>query len=137
MGNCCKFIKRSTRYHNEEKIDQIGYRQTDHANTNPIACNSDISLNKSNKSFSNHNYPNNNVYIGHPVHSLIPSGNHKYEQSASYENKSEDGNVSIPHIADFYPEDNNTVPADNPRTSTLFLPKACKFNLNKIEFLFD
>lgn len=27
-----------------------------------------------------------------------------YEQSASYENKSEDGNLSIPHIADFYPE---------------------------------
>ena len=27
-----------------------------------------------------------------------------YEPSASYENKSEDGNLSIPHIADFYPE---------------------------------
>ena len=44
--------------------------------------------------------------------------------SFSYENKSEDGNLSIPHIADFYPEDNSTVPADNPRMSTLFLPKA-------------
>lgn len=38
--------------------------------------------------------------------------------------KVEDANVSVPHIADFYPEDNSTVPADNPCTSTLFLPKA-------------
>ena len=36
----------------------------------------------------------------------------------------EDANASVPHIADFYPEDADGVPADNPITGTLFLPKA-------------
>lgn len=132
MGNCCKFIKRSTRYRNDEKIDQSGgsgsgYRQkySNQANTNPIAYTSDISLNKSNKyKFNSHNHINSSVIVNSAHTVSINARSDIYEPSASYENKSEDGNLSIPHIADFYPEDNNTVPADNPRTSTLFLPKA-------------
>lgn len=45
--------------------------------------------------------------------------------AVSAETKSDDANLSIPHIADFYPEEvTSAVPADNPRISTLFLPKA-------------
>lgn len=126
MGNCCKFIKRSTRYRNDEKIE-TGYRQkySNQANTNPIAYTSDISLNKSNKfKYNSHNHINSSVIVNSAHTVSINARSEVYEPSASYENKSEDGNLSIPHIADFYPEDNNTVPADNPRTSTLFLPKA-------------
>ena len=74
--------------------------------------------------------------------------------TTSSETRSDDANLSIPHIADFYPEGNilfvvifsiiifsnlcffsfrshkevtSAVPADNPRISTLFLPKASKF----------
>jgi hypothetical protein len=75
-------------------------------------------------------------------HLLIDSGHTLYNTNCnvattpgrstthSYENnKLEESNV--PHIADFYPDDNSTVPADNPRISTLFLPKASK-NLFKM-----
>ena len=127
---------------NDEKIDQIGYRQTTN-HSNPIAYNSDLSLNKSNRtirsSHSNHNIVGNgygfvpNLSTGNAPHSnsntgLFPGGLVGGVVVHS-ENKSDDGNPSIPHIADFYPEDNSTVPADNPRTSTLFLPKASKLTI--------
>ena len=67
--------------------------------------------------------PQNQYNSNHVV--LAPGAN------GNSENKSEDGNVSIPHIADFYPEDSSSVPADHPCTSTLFLPKAgmCIFKI--------
>jgi hypothetical protein len=75
--------------------------------------------------------------ISDSKHPLVDSGNNvdvwgnggtPIRSADSYENKLEE---NIPHIADFYPEDNSTVPADNPRISTLFLPKASKSNLIK------
>jgi hypothetical protein len=54
----------------------------------------------------------------------VVTGNTPIRSAGSYDNKLDE---NIPHIADFYPEENSTVPADNPRISTLFLPKASKF----------
>jgi len=115
MGNCCKFLKRSTRYRNDEKADQVGYRKGKDVSHS-------LKENPSGQSYGKQSYGSGQAYSknnnsGIRLHSNDPP-------SFSYENKSEDGNLSIPHIADFYPEDNSTVPADNPRMSTLFLPKA-------------
>ncbi|CAF0960855.1 unnamed protein product [Brachionus calyciflorus] len=101
MGNSCCHLLKKSRYRSDEKtsVDQVGYKRTSlssHANTNPI------------------------VYQSIPV-----QARHSVQTNQAYENKLDETNLSIPHIADFYPEeDNSTVPADNPRTSTLFLPKA-------------
>lgn len=115
MGNCCKFLKRSTRYRNDEKADQVGYRKGKDVSHSLKENPSGQSYGKQSYGSGQANSKNNNSGIR--LHSNDPP-------SFSYENKSEDGNLSIPHIADFYPEDNSTVPADNPRMSTLFLPKA-------------
>lgn len=115
MGNCCKFLKRSTRYRNDEKADQVGYRKGKDVSQSLKENPSGQSYGKQSYGSGQANSKNNNSGIR--LHSNDPP-------SFSYENKSEDGNLSIPHIADFYPEDNSTVPADNPRMSTLFLPKA-------------
>lgn len=123
MGNCCSLFNRSTRYQNDEKIDQLGYKKSTNSAKNSIAFRDVTSV--------NNNQPNkfSNVFNDKTGGYKDNYNNHKGStatniQGISYENKSEDGNLSIPHIADFYPEENSTVPADNPRMSTLFLPKA-------------
>ena len=77
---------------------------------NPVAYASNLSL-------TSKNYANQVANVN------LLNANAAHYQAA----KVEDANVTVPHIADFYPEDNSTVPADNPCTSTLFLPKASKF----------
>jgi len=116
MGNCCTFLKRSSRYENDEKVDQIGYRKSSSSTKQPVIF-KDIASVKNNGNLTNSK--NNNSNSG----SHAPNGPNNL-QGISLENKSEDCHLSIPHIADFYPEENSTVPADNPRMSTLFLPKA-------------
>lgn len=123
MGNCCSFFKRSRRYRNDEKVDQLGYKKSSSSSAKNSIVFKDIS------SANNHQpsaYIDSNA--GSKTHynykSQGPSATHTHTPGLSFENKSEDGNLSIPHIADFYPEENSTVPADNPRMSTLFLPKA-------------
>lgn len=110
-------------FRSDEKasVDQVGYKRTSlssHANTNPIAFHSDLSLNKKKS------YPN--VENGGSVYPA--QSKHSVQTNQAYEHKLDETNLSVPHIADFYPEEeNSTLPADNPRTSTLFLPKASKF----------
>lgn len=121
MGNCCNFLKRSSRYENDEKVDQIGYRKSSSTSKPPVIFN-DIGSSQKNANGGNLTNSNNNNFnnSGAPT-----NGSNNLGQGISPENRSEDGNLSIPHIADFYPEvENSTVPADNPRMSTLFLPKA-------------
>lgn len=137
MGNCCKFIKRS-RYRNDEKsVDPVGYKKTSNynseasndsnfnqqrqisngflhqhqgGNTNPLAFQSDHSLNNKNKIFKT-------SQVNIQQHVQANGGSFKQKGSAQsnsvtiqpgkinvYENKLDDVNVSIPHIADFYPE---------------------------------
>ena len=146
------FLNRSE----EKSVDPVGYKRTSYnthhqANTNPIAYQSDVSLNK-NKiakpshqngivSSSNANN-NNNSHLNGISNGIGVALNPQHQYNSNHvilapgvngnsENKSEDGNVSIPHIADFYPEDSSSVPADHPCTSTLFLPKAgmCIFKI--------
>lgn len=131
----------------EKVVDQSNVYRQKYSNSNPVAYTSDISLNKNINKFKtnstntttttyiNNNHHQANNLIANSGHTAsINASSHGYEQSASYENKSEDGNLSVPHIDDFYPEDNNNVPSDNPKTSTLFLSKAC--NLLKINQIF-
>lgn len=117
MGNCCAFLRRSD-YRNDEKADQRGYRKSSVLNNNNPVIFKEIVPNASAGNNKTHKLQNGNV-----------ATNNRPNASGSmtgvlFENKSEEGNLSIPHIADFYPEENSTVPADNPRMSTLFLPKA-------------
>ncbi len=103
------FIKYLILIRNDEKLDQIGYKQKLQPNTNPVLFN-DISLGNSNKAFKSihgntQNYflnPNGGFSVPNHLHSAPPTATHT--TVVSFENKSEDGNVSIPHIADFYPE---------------------------------
>ena len=94
---------------NDEKLDQIGFKQKLHPSKNSVLFN-DISLGNSNKAFKSihgntQNYflnPNGGFTAPNHLHSAPPTTTHT--NIVSFENKSEDGNVSIPHIADFYPE---------------------------------
>lgn len=130
-GNCCKFIKRS-RYNNEKQyVDTVGSKRGSNINnftnlnSNPLSFNNEpASLQKKNSSKSINSKNSNNQGSGSHQAARNGSNANGLNMGVSFENKSEDGNVSIPHIADFYPEDGSAVPADNPRTSTLFLPKA-------------
>ena len=137
MGNCCKLLKRS-RYRKEEKsVDPVGYKKTSNYNTespvnnqnskerrtsnglqshqgniNPLAYQSDNSLNNKNKIQLKSSHLNNIQANGVIVNNLnggslkqkhsISNANHGLPNN--YENKIDDVNVSIPHIADFYPE---------------------------------
>lgn len=120
MGNCCKFFSRSSRYRNDEKLDHIGLKKS----SNPVIF-KENSSGKNNKAYkyANGNFPS-DYAAGEAAQNRYITNNLNGAQANIYENKSDDGNLSIPHIADFYPEDDSTVPADNPRMSTLFLPKA-------------
>jgi hypothetical protein len=146
MGNCCKFIKRS-RYRNDEKsVDPVGYKQTSNYNietsTGPQPqlpnekrrVSSDFPNNQYFQQVNNAVIGTNNVSIGGVATvksfngSFLKQNNNSMIVQPSmvnvFENKLDDVNASIPHIADFYPEDNSTVPADNPLARPMFLPKA-------------
>lgn len=113
MGNCCVIFKRSSRYQNGEKVDQLGYHSSNSTKNSVIF-----------KDIANLPTGVNGPILNNRYNSTALKNAANSSQGISLENKSEDGNSSIPHIADFYPEENSTVPADNPRMSTLFLPKA-------------
>lgn len=127
MGNCCTCLKRSTRYQHEEKADQFttSYRTTSHSNKTPVIFKDTSSnIKKSNKQLNGNIIPNGYNAQPNAVRKKAPNGS-QYGLGSSHENKSDDGNLSIPHITDLLPEpDDSNVPADNPRMSTLFLPKA-------------
>lgn len=125
MGTCCSFLKRSE-YRDDAKFDQNGYRNASISSTQKNF--KDISI-KENNSKNNANEKNSSDSNNYRF--INNDGN---QQNGFFENnKSDDGNLSLPHIADFYPEENSNVPADNPRTGTLFLPKAdCEKHNKKI-----
>lgn len=93
----------------EEKADQVttSYRATSHSNKAPVIFN-DISsnINKSNSNKS-HKQLNGNINSNgsqpNAVRIKVPNG-HQFGLGSSHENKSEDGNLSIPHITDLLPE---------------------------------
>ena len=81
--------------------------QYNHANTNPVAYNSDISLNKGSVKAASALKANAGSTVStEPAGAgVVVNGHHSTATTSSNgENRSEDGNLSIPHIADFYPE---------------------------------
>ncbi len=53
---------------------------------------------------SNKNSTHTNSINGAQMRNNNNNNNNNLNMGVSFENKSEDGNISIPHIADFYPE---------------------------------
>jgi hypothetical protein len=147
MGNCCKLVRRRKSKNPSDHPDWNGNHHASSASSPAYstkkkkkASNGSINEHRMIKEFSNVMVSNDGSpsqshrpkSINDSKHPLIDSGNTIHvlgtgatpvKSAGSYDNKLDD---NIPHIADFYPDDGQNVPADNPRISTLFLPKASK-----------
>jgi hypothetical protein len=146
MGNCCRLVRRRKDKNPSEHADWNGLNHHPSLNSSPVypakkkkkSSSGSIGDHRTShtlaKEFSRVMADGSPGHapksINGSKHPLIDSGNTinalgtgttPLRSATSYENKLED---NIPHIADFDPDDDQNVPADNPRVSTLFLPKA-------------
>jgi hypothetical protein len=101
-----------TNFSNEKhSVDSVGYKRASTTNatnnfsnikSNQFSYNSEVSLSKKNSSKS----INSNSKQSNSINNVIQTKGNATNLGVSFENKSEDGNISVPHIADFYPEGN-------------------------------